>query len=85
MPATIQRKPAHVAASVQDLLALWHGDQDSLGYWHRSLVVAVCERTQPENLAAVRSRFYPGLSRDETPREAREMISGGFQDWKARA
>ena len=93
MAATLTRKPAYIAASVADLLSLWHGDpnldgDDShrmLGYWHPSLVIAVCELTNPANVAAVRSRFYPGLSKDETPTEACEMIASGYKDWKLRA
>lgn len=93
MPATVQRKPAYVAASVQDLLGLWHGDEDTdgdpthhvTGFHHPAIVTAVCELTAPETVSVVRSRFYPGRSAKETPVEAVRMILSGYQDWKARA
>lgn len=84
MPATVTRKPAYIAASVPDLLALWHGDEDVCGYHHPALVTAVCELMEPETVSVVRSRFYPGRSAKETPEEAVRMILSGYQDWKAR-
>lgn len=93
MPATLTRTPAYVAATVEDLLALWHGDPDTdgddshhvCGYHHPSLVTAVCELTNPGDVHTVRARFYPTRTAKETPKEAVVMIVKGYQDWRARA
>lgn len=72
------------AVSVDDLLALWHGDEDACGYWHPSIVIEVCRLTRPASVDVVRARFYPGQGAGEVPEFAGKLIALGFTIWARR-
>lgn len=73
-----------MAASLEDLLSLWHGDRDSAGYWSAELVVAVCEHTQPTTTAAVRDVIFPGVPLQDLPDGAASLVEEGFRIWRLR-
>lgn len=77
--------PATATLTVDDLLALWHGDEDSDGYWQPELVARVCELIQPGNVLVVRNRFYPSKAGADVPEDAAKMIVSGYWTWRRRS
>jgi len=69
---------------VAELLALWHGDQDCVGYMCEEIVVAVTERVYPRSYDAVRLKFYPGLAESQIPEEELAMLKRGYDLWEKR-
>jgi hypothetical protein len=48
--------------SVNEILALWHGDEDTFGYQHYELVVKLCDLTQPNSFEVLRRKLYPAVT-----------------------
>lgn len=69
---------------LSEILALWHGDQDSLGYWSAELVVAVCQHTQPINQLVLEQRIFPGIPSSDLDEHAKKIIGEGYRIWRLR-
>jgi hypothetical protein len=82
-----------VAADVSTLISLWHGDEDTYGYWHEEIGVAVCEQTLPIAEIQLVKRFYPNVVVENVnganlwqgvPKDALMMLLNAYKIWKHR-
>ena len=67
---------------LDELIGLFVGDEDSCGYAHAALVVAICEQTNPTTLGELRRVLYPAGSPGDDAVD--EIISWGFDRWRYR-
>lgn len=80
-----------MAVDVGTLLKLWHGDEDTAGYAHPEIVVAVCDAmVGTPTYETVRRRFYPvqtvdgkAVDPDIDPLVS-EILVKGYATWKKR-
>jgi hypothetical protein len=74
--------PRPDSLTVQDLLDLWHGDQDSHGYPHPSIARAVCRIVKPPSLALLCSEWiFPEQSPKDMPLRQQRLAAVGFKAW----
>lgn len=66
--------------TVDDLVALWHGDEETTGYWHAGLAFEVARLAKPKNDAQLIRLFYPDpWEYAEIPEEAKNVIREGWR------
>ena len=66
-----------------ELVALFLGDDDSRGYPHLNLVLAVCERLRPRSSAEIFELLYPLTG--EAPDELTDrIVRWGYELWLQR-
>lgn len=69
---------------LNELVALFRGDEHTTGYPHPNLVVELCRRCGTPNAEQVAARIYPGgPALDELPAVARQAIDDGLAAWHA--
>jgi hypothetical protein len=74
---------AGTGVALAELVALFLGDDDSLGCPHLNLVLAVCERLRPQSSAVVLELLYPHTG--EAPDELTDrIVRWGYELWLQR-
>ena len=69
--------------TVTDLLDLWHGDTDSMGYHHPYIAKAVCRIVKPPSLELLFSEYlYPDRSQAQVPFRAQGLVAAGYRLWR---
>lgn len=74
------------AVTFDELVRLFRGDQDSMGYAHPCLVTAMCERwpgqyEAPSPLLIVKRVYGPDVTADDVNEIPRQAIGEGYDDW----
>lgn len=78
-----QRVSAPRIASLQDLLGLWRGDEESCGFAHEGLAREICRKLKPLSELELFQQLYPGLEPADVEAEFRRVVSKAFLKWKA--
>ena len=71
--------------TLEELVALFVGDDDSCGYAHAGLAMAICERLSPRNFEQFRGTLYPELETSALDEEIQKIMRVGYFRWKKRA
>lgn len=74
--------PAVETVTVADLLALFHGDEDSRPCYSAALVQAVCEQVVPGSEDELREVFHQGMPLMEVTFRASMAVERGWLRWK---
>lgn len=72
---------------VDDLVDLFKGDHDSLGYAHAELIIELCSRTSKDSLPTVDwvwGVVFPGKGRSEVDTDVQKIIVEGVKLWYRR-
>lgn len=69
---------APVAVDTAELVAQWHGDDDTCGYWHPELVAKACDLEQPSSELFALRIFYPDAFTHEVDDDAVEIVKQGW-------
>jgi hypothetical protein len=67
--------------SLQELLGLWRGDEDSYGYAQEGLAREICRKLRPETEVDLFRQLYPGLEPGEADVDVRKMVALAFRKW----
>ena len=73
--------------SIEELAALFRGDEDSFGYAHSELIVEICSRTAKSFKPSVEwvwGIVYPDVPKEKVPLEIQDMIVSGVKLWYRR-
>ena len=86
------RANEHMAANtiedritVDDLVALFVGDEDSYGYAHPALATAICERLAPRDFEQFRGKLYPNVATSALDDDLQKILRVGYFRWKKQA
>ena len=76
-----------VEGSLEDLISLWHGDDDSMGYAHELLAFGVCLRMNPAPkgaMSVLQAIYGTSVAQDlaDIDRELLRMVERGFDRFK---
>lgn len=71
--------------TIEVLISLWHGDEDSTGYWHANLAAAIASAMQPhpQSWFDLAKRIYPSWP-DWVHADATQIILDGYRHWVVR-
>ena len=70
--------------SLEELVALFVGDEDSLGYAHAGLASAICERLAPRDFEQFRGVLYPDVATCALEEDIQKIMRIGYFRWKKR-
>ncbi len=70
---------------LEELVALFVGDDDSSGYAHAGLAMAICERLGPRNFEQFRSTLYPEIATSALDDDLQKIMRVGYFRWKKQA
>ena len=70
--------------TLDDLVALFVGDEHSLGYAHAALATAICERLAPRDFEQFRAVLYPDVATTALDEDVQKMLRVGYFRWKKR-
>jgi hypothetical protein len=70
--------------SLQALLGLYRGDEDSTGYSHEGLIREICRKLRPPPATELELLYqlHPGCEPDDLSVYARTTISKAFRKWR---
>ena len=71
--------------TLEELVALFVGDENSCGYAHAGLAMAICERLGPRNFEQFRGRLYPDLETSALDEDVQKIMRVGYFRWKKRS
>ena len=74
MAATKRRVPG-----LPELLGLWRGDEDSIGYQHEGLAREICKQFRPSSLDQLVAQLYPGVDAANLPEDGVDVAKAAFQ------
>lgn len=75
-PATYPKPP------IRELIALFRGTRDTLGYYSPILVREICRRGKPADFSALRTSVYGPLTPDEIDPDGMEALERGYEIWR---
>ncbi len=70
--------------TLEELVALFVGDEHSCGYAHAGLAMAICERLTPRNFEQFRGALYPQVSTSALDDDIQKIMRVGYFRWKKR-
>lgn len=76
-----EEPPPPAPVSTDDLVGLWLGDEDTTGYWHHSIAIAVARRFAPVSAEALGRRFYPAWP-EYVHIDAIRIIERAYKLWR---
>ena len=73
---------ALATTQIGDLVGLYLGDRDSLGYYQRELVAEICRRSNPSTFERLRTTVFGAspVIEDIDP-IAYEVLGEGYEQW----
>ena len=75
---------SHDRLTLDELVALFVGDECSCGYAHAGLAMAICERLGPRNFEQFRARLYPEIATSALDEDVQKIMRVGYFRWKKR-